>query len=425
MIYMRKTLTFILTLLLCGLTCVAQEYSTSVTLVSQTDNQLVVQSKALADRKKDAQEMAIKSAFYCLMYHGIDGYNQGKPLMTKDNAYYKQQFFGERYPMFVGSTQLQGEIGKTPDKKRYVCTMQVEILIANLVRDLVMEGLAVKPASETTMEETDESIMLPSIMVVPYKTEDQTYRAVIQKDADKRSAMVKVQEMFVKQGVTTIDLEAQLDAIYSSKEFNLNTARSAEKSVITRSGADVYVVIDLQQQGTMETGKQVKVDMKAYDTKSGAILSTTTTGWTNPIKNVEAGDLCILAVKTRMKDFMRSLSTSFAKQIQKGKNLSLRIFASKGGKWSLDSQVGSAGYNLSSVIRRWVKAHAEKGRIHIKGGVNEMLWFDSVAIPATDEDGLSMDAATWGDNLLYYLNNDLGVPCKMKFDGTSIDITLQ
>lgn len=403
----------------------AVEYSSSVTLVAQTENQLVVTSKAIGDRKRDAQEMAVKSVFHCLFYKGVAGYNGGKPLLKKDNTYYVERFLSERYVMFVGNTTVQGEIEKTPDKRRYTCTMRVEVLIDNLVRDLVTEGLASKPASETSLEETDEAIMLPSIMVVPYKMEDETYRSVIQKNSDKRTAMVKVQEMFVQRGVTTIDLEAQLDAIYSSKEFNLNTARSAEKSVITRSGADVYVTVDLQQQGTAETGKRIKVDMKAYDTKSGAILSTTTTGWTNPVKNMETSDICILAVKTRMNDFMRSLSTSFAKQIGNGKTLSLRILKSKGGKWSLDSQVGTAGYTLSSVIRRWVKAHAEKGRMHLKGGVAEMLWFDTVAIPSTDSDGMSMDAATWGDNLLYYLNNDLKVPCKMKFDGTSIDITLQ
>lgn len=422
---MKQVLFLIFSFLLSATWATAQEYSNSVALVSQSDNLLVVDSKAVGDRKRDAQEMALKSAFHCLFYKGVAGYNGGKPLLQKDNAYYSERFFSERYAMFVGNSTVIGDIGKTVDKKRYACTMRVEILIGSLVRDLVTEGLASKPASETSMEETDEAIVLPSIMVVPYKTENETYRSVIQKNSDKRSAMVKVQEMFVQYGVTTIDLEGQLDAVYTSKEFNLSTARSAEKNVITRSGADVYVTVDVQQQGTSEMGKRVKVDMKAYDTKSGSILSTTTTGWTNPIKNVDVGDLCIMAVKTRMSDFMRALSTSFAKQMQGGKTISLRIFKSKAGKWSLDSQVGDAGYTLSSVIRRWVKKHAEKGRIHIKGGVNELLWFDTIAIPSTDEDGMSMDAATWGDSLLYYLNQELRVACKMKFDGTAIDITLQ
>lgn len=421
---MKKLLYVCFTLFICVGVFAQDEYSSAVTFVEATENVLTVNSRGLSSHKKDAKTMAIKSAFHTLFYRGINGYNGGKPLLTKDNTYYVENFMANRYPMFVSQSTIQSDVEKTPTGQ-YACTMQVTILINSLVRDLVIEGLAVKPAAETTMEETDETIALPTIMVVPYKTEEETYREIIQKNTDKRSAMVRVQECFVKYGVTTIDFEGQLDAIYASKEFNMGTAQSAEKNVINRSGADVYITVDLQKRGTTAEGIQVNVDMKAYDTKTGGILATTSSGWSNRVANVEIGDICAIAVQTRINDFMKDLSTSFARQIQTGKTIALRIFQSKGGKWGLDSTIGSEGYNLGSMIRRWVKQNAENGRIHLKGGVNEMLWFDVVAIPAMDADGFPMDGATWGDNLLYYLNNELHVPCKMKFDGTSVDITLQ
>lgn len=422
---MKKLLSCLYLILFLNVHLFAQdEYSSAVTFVEATENILTVNSRGLSSHKRDAKTMAVKSAFHTLFYRGIDGYNGGKPLLTKDNTYYVEKFMANRYPMFVSQSIVQSDVEKTPTGQ-YACTMQVMILINSLVRDLVVEGLAVKPASETTMEETDEAIALPTIIVVPYKTEAETYREIIQKNTDKRSAMIKVQECFVKHGVTTIDFEGQLDAIYASKEFNIGAAQSAEKNVISRSGADVYVIVDLQKRGTTADGIQVNVDMKAYDTKTGGILATTSSGWSNRVANIEVGDICAIAVQTRIDDFMKDLSTSFARQIQTGKTIALRIFQSKGGEWGLDSSVGTEGYNLSSMIRRWVKQNAENGRIHLKGGVNEMLWFDVVAIPATDEDGFPMDGATWGDNLLYYLNNELRVPCKMKFDGTSVDITLQ
>lgn len=422
---MKKMLCNMLVILMGCIHAMAQdEYSSAVTFVSSTDNILTVSSKGLSERKRDAEAMAVKSAFYTLFYRGIDGYNSGKPLLIKDNDYYMNNFMANRYPMFVSQSLMRGNVEKTTTGK-YSCTMEVSILINSLVKDLVLEGLAVKPSSETTMEETDEAISLPTIIVVPYKTEEDTYQSIIQKDRDKRSAIVRVQENFVKQGVTTIDLEGQLNAIYSSKEFNMKTASSAEKNVITRSGADVYVVVDLQQRGSSDGGVHVNVEMKAYDTKTGGILASTSSGWTNSTSNVDLGDVCAIAIKARMNDFMKDLATNMANQIQKGKTVALRIFQRKGGEWGLDSSVGEEGYTLSSIIRRWVKKNAENGRYHLKGGVNEMLWFDTVFIPATDSDGFPMDGATWGDNLLYHLNNDLHVPCKMKFDGTSIDITLQ
>lgn len=420
-----KTVFSVILFLIAAVTVSAQdEYSHSVTYVSSNDNLLTVTSVGMSHKKKEAEKMAIKSAFYNLFYRGIDGYNSGKPLLIKENEYYMTKFMSSRYPMFVSNATPLTAVEKTSNGM-YMVTVEVTIYIGNLIRDLVIEGLAVKPASETTMEETDEAIALPSIIVVPYKVDSETYRSVLQTNPDKRSAVIKMQESFVKHGVTTIDFEGQLDAIYLSKEFNMNTAKSDEKNVITRSGADVYVVVDLQKRGTMSTGQQVNVDMKAYDTKTGGILASTSSGWTNAVANADVGDICAIAIQSRLKDFMKDLSTSFARQIQAGKTISLRIFQAKGGKWGLDSQIGDAGYTLSSIIRRWVKKNAENGRAHLRGGVNEMLWFDSVSIPPLDEDGFPLDAPTWGDNLLYYLNHELKIPCKMKFDGTSIDITLQ
>ena len=51
--------------------------------------------------------------------------------------------------------------------------------------------------------------------------------------------------------------------------------------------------------------------------------------------------------------------------------------------------------------------------------------FDYVKIPSVDADGLPMDAAQFGDNLLFYLTMELKVPCKMQIDGQTIHITLQ
>ena len=55
-----------------------------------------------ADAKsKNVQDNAVKSLFYTLFYVGVDGVNNGQPLITKDNKAYVSTFFSSRIPFFV------------------------------------------------------------------------------------------------------------------------------------------------------------------------------------------------------------------------------------------------------------------------------------------------------------------------------------
>lgn len=421
---MRRLLSGLVVLLMCMPFVFAQqeEYTTSVNVLNATDKILTVESVGISAKKKEVLNNAVKSAFHTLFYRGVDGYNDGKPVITKENSYFNDKFFDKRYPMFVASSELITQPTKLTDG-RFTAKAKVEIYIASLMRDLVIEGLAPKPASQATFTDTDDEIALPTIMVVPYKTDEQTYSGLLQADPDLRTAVAKVQEGFVKQGVTTIDFEAKLEAAYRAKEFNMGSAASSpEKNIISRAGSDIFVVVDLKKECDNSQGNRISLNMKAYDTKSGNILSTCAKGWTNYIPNADTEDLCVLAVEAQLKDFLRDLSTSFARQADKGKTVVIRISKGVDSAIGLTSQV-AGGSPLNSVIRRWVRSNAENGRYHVQGMVDEEMFFDFVQIPALDSDGLPLDALTFGDNLLYYLNNEVNVPCTLKVDGTSIVIT--
>ena len=95
----------------------AQECSTDVAFLNATDDELVVQSVGLSEKKKDATEMAVRSAFYTLFYRGINGYNNNKPLVQRDNTYYTEKFLTERYPMFVRASKEISEVDKVQGQK--------------------------------------------------------------------------------------------------------------------------------------------------------------------------------------------------------------------------------------------------------------------------------------------------------------------
>ena len=133
--------------------------------------------------------------------------------------------------------------------------------------------------------------------------------------------------------------------------------------------------------------------------------------------------MCICRRRTA-KGFLDDIALNFARTIGDGTSVVLHIAKGPQSKLDLNSQVGPQKYILSSLIRRWVRANAQDGRFHLRGLVPEAMIFDDIKIPSKDADGLPMNAAQFGDNLLFYLNSEVGVPCEMKLDGKTIYITL-
>lgn len=414
-------------LILCGLLLLSidangQEYSSSVDLLEQTESELVVRSIGISDRKKDAEAMAIRSAFNTLFYYGITDYNNGKPLIQKDNTYYVNKFLNERYMMFCRNVEPISIEATRSTPRRYIAVVKFDIAIKSLIKDLVFEKLMERPIEEVTLQETQTTVGLPTIMVVPYTAEGQTYREVLQADPDLRMAIARVEEGFNKLGVSTLDFEARLDAMLRSREFNTSANISEEKLLADNSGTDVIVVVDFIKDYDSQ-GNRASLNMKAKSTASGALLASSV-GWTNKFYTDDFDMLCVLAVEKQVEPFLNSIKLNLAATIEGGKSLVLRIVCAENSKNTLESGVGTEGYMLSSMIRRWVRTNAQDGKYHIQSAVATQMIFDNVTIPSLDVDGLPMDVSTFGDNLLFWLNSTLKVPCKMSIDGQTVHITI-
>lgn len=421
---MKKLLLFIVLSSMSIATMVAQEsYSNDVTCVSADEKIVVMRASGIHEKKKLAADMAVKSAFNALLITGVDGVNNGKPLVATPNERYLEGFMTGRYRLFMRGFQESGEPEKQATKD-YKSTVTVEILISPLIKDLVRNKLMVTPNDKISMEETQEQLQLPSIMVVPYKKEGLSYATILSNDFDRRMAVSKVQEGFNQRGVTTIDIEARLNATLRSSEFEANNADSNDKQLLMSSGADVYVVVDLMKDISAQQGSRVSLVLKAYETASGNILGTRQ-GWTNRFNTTALDRLCVYAVKDQLDGFLNDVATNFAKKITQGNSIVLRIALADGSIQTMNSKVGSANTALSAAIRNWVRKNAQGGRYHIQGIVDESMVFDNVQIPPKDADGLPIDAAQFGDNLSLYLNEELGVPCESRLDGNTVYITIQ
>lgn len=401
----------------------AQTYPQIVTFESSDDVAATFTSVGVSDKAKGTADNAAASLFYTLFYVGVDGINDGKPLITTDNKDYVNTFLTSRYPFFVRSNVELGKPVKNANKV-FQGNYRITVVYSNLIKDLERNKLhkSRKPEIEYHDVEFEEAMVLPTIMVVPYKREGETYASILSNDFDRRVAVSKVQDGFESRDVTTVDVEARLAAVMRNSEFGANDADSNDKQLIMNSGADVYVVVDLHKDVNAE-GARVSLIMKAYETASGSVLASKD-AITRRFATASTDALCSYAIQDNVPAFLDDICKNFSKQASNGKRVTLQFAIDGASAMTMNDRVGPNNYPLSNLIHQWVRKNSHNGKFHLQGIVDTSVIFDYVIIPPRDEDGMAMDAAQFGFKIEAWLNDVVGVPCASRFDGTTIYITI-
>lgn len=418
-----KRFTVLITLILSAVALSAQDYTQIVTLETSDGESATFTSVGVAAKSKDVANNAAESLFYTLFYEGVDGVNGGRPLITEDDKEYIGSFFASRYHLFVRSNEALEKPKKNP-VKMFQATYRVTLVFSNLLKELERHNVYKSREPELSYDEVEYeySMVLPTIMVVPYKTDSQTYSSVLASDFDRRMAVGKVQEGFESRNVTTIDVDGKLAAVKKNLEFGANDAKSNDKHLIMNSGADVYVVVDLKKDVTND-GARVSVIMKAYETASGSILASKD-AVTRRFANASTDMLCSYAIEDNITEFLDDICKNFSKQVSNGKRVALQ-FAIDGLSFkTMNDRVGKENLPLSNLIHQWVRKNACMGKYHLQGMVDTAVIFDYVMIPPRDEDGYIMDAVQFGFKIEAWLQDTLGIPCTSRYDGNTIYITI-
>lgn len=420
---MKRLIVQLITLTLFAVALSAQDYPQIVTFETSDAESATFTSVGTAGKAKDVAGNAAESLFYTLFYDGVKGVNGGRPLITTDDKEYVKNFLDSRYHLFVRSNVETAKPEKNPSKM-FQGTYKITIVYGNLIKELERHKVHKSREPEMNYDEVEfeKGMVLPTIMVVPYKREGETYSSVLAQDFGRRLAVGKVQEGFESRDVTTVDVDAKLAAARRSLEFGANDAYSNDKLLITNSGADVYVVVDLNKDENAE-GARVALIMKAYETASGSILASKD-AVTRRYKNASTDLLCSYAIQDNIKPFLDDICKNFSKQVSSGKRVTLNFSIDGSSAMTMNDRVGPDNYPLSNLIHQWVRKNSHNGKYHLQGMVDTSVIFDYVIIPPRDEDGYIMDTAQYGFKIEAWLNDTVGVPCVSRFDGTTIYITI-
>lgn len=242
-----------------------------------------------------------------------------------------------------------------------------------------------KVSGQTTFTpETPQAVVSvqPKIMVLPYITQGEDYRAVLEADVDKRVALTKIKEAFDNEGFTTVDLVARLKALSQNAAFQENNQTDLKKMVVEQSGADVYVEAEIGINRS-SGGNSVKLILTAYEVSSGNSLANKV-GFSGQFYTNDVGSLASKAITKISKDFLQTMQMKFDEIVANGRSIVINFGFLDSSMLTMDETVGSDGNPLKDELELWMEDNAYKNQYHIQGTVSKSMIFDDVRIPLRD-----------------------------------------
>lgn len=396
-----KQIYLLLTAFFLGLFASAQEdMSIDVTYISGSGNNIEVEVAVQSRDKKELESLACKSVVYTYLFHGIEGVGTGLPILDQSDRErhidYFRNIFMTRYSVYA--TYPKKQFG--PKKNvagvfdaTYRVVFHPNALDTDLCRnDIIDCGKA--------------PVTLPTIMVVPYRKQGETYRQIFDNNNLIRMAISKVEKELNNSGHKTLDFVTTFENALRHNEFTAENADSYAAQLIRNSGADIYITVDCQpSQGYSEN--QVALSLKAVNNATGDNLATATKTirekWT-------LTNCCIAAVHRAMPDILRHIKT-LPKQI----NSRLTIGIDGEASFNLYSSAGNSNKAILMLIREWMKNNTKE--FHQKGMSKTEIMYDQVKLP----DGV--DTTDFSILLIQYLQSQ-GLTATPVIDGMTIYITL-
>jgi len=396
----------------------------NVTCISPSNQLAVFKSESASNGKKEVSEDAKCRLFFALFYKGVPGINENKPMIDNDNPAITAPFFNgaNAFEAYIISTEGGDKVRKIGDKFHAIFTISVSI-------KLLTQYLQEKGVMEKVVAFGDEGgPLMPSIMTVPLEKDGESIRKILENNPDMRIAVANVQDGFRSRNVTTYDFLAALKSNLRGMAYedNQGVADSNDRQLVLSSGSDVYVEVDLVKNQKPE-GNSVILNLKAYETATGAVLASKSV-ITRSYPKASIDMLTKYAVRDGLQTFLDDICNEWKKPSMtatSGTRVVMRFSLQDGGvMMSFDDKVGPNNYSLSNVIRQWIRKNCFKGQYHQQKQMAELMLFDTVTMPPTDQDGFPMDAAQFAFLLESYLKETIKVDCSSRIDGNMILFTI-
>ncbi len=398
----------------------AQNYTTDAMLTQVLGNYAIIECSGIAPSKKEAVEMAKKSAIYTYLYCGIDGLNDNQPVikgnLSKENQDYVDRILNTtNYANYIRHCIETGRVNKTYDKQFQVFTV-IHLYHESLKRTLEKAGVLAREVE--SLEQLTEVIAMPTVMVVPFCKNGQSYEEAVRTNSNMRMAISKVNEGFISEGVETKDLLVSL-ANAETYRLRMGDGMTLDDAILINSGADVSVSVDMTSDAN-EYGVRVSLTLRAVEIATGNTLATKSE--ISARKRTTADILCSVMAKAMIGDFMQQISARMIKKTSTGQSVSVRFTIDPSSAINMDTEINDV-LPLSDILISWVKRHAKDGRYHTQGRTSNLLVFSDIFINNAVEDGLQNDVNDFALALYQYLK-ELNLSVSRTITGNSVEIII-
>lgn len=263
----------------------------------------------------------------------------------------------------------------------------------------------------------------PKIMVIPYTKEGEDLRTVLEDDVNKRITLAKIREAFDDRGVTTVDFTARLKAISQNEVFTSDNQTDLKSQLIEMSGADIYVEAEMNVL-LSSSGNSVKVIVTAYDVSTGASLANKV-GDSGKFYTDDIGKLASKSIGSCAEEFLNTIQTKFSDIVENGRSVIINFGFDQNSSYSMSSEIGGQGLQLSDELEMWMEEHAYKNNYHIQGTTDKQMIFDDVRIPLKDpKNGNNYNTNKFALEIFKFMRK-LGLQVQRDIKGTTIYITIK
>ena len=403
-----------------ALTASAQQYSMDAELVRLDGNTAIIRCSGTASSKKDAIEMAKKSAIYTYIYSGIDGIDGGRPLITSqlnkvDQEYVDGIFSTMRYASFINMSLVNVD-HEIKVAKQVQVTLTLGLYHEALRRTL--EKADILKVRASSLDEVTDHIAMPTVMVVPFCQGDETYEEVFNSNKYMRMIIAKVNEGFIENGVETKDL---ITCLNNAETYRLlkGEGMTLEDAILINSGADISVKVDISS-NTTSAGTEVYITMNAIEIATGNTLGSVSEK--SARKQTSAEAICGPMAKSMIKDLLDLVTTRMVKKTSTGQSISLRFTIDPSSVLTMETEINDE-LPLADMLVIWVKQHAQKGRYQSPKISSRLLTYSDVFIDNSVEDGVQMDVTDFARELYIYLKS-LDLTISRTVNGNSVDVVI-
>lgn len=363
----------------------AQDTSADVSLIRQTGSDALLRVTLVASKAgKDAEDMAIKSAFNALLHSGVEGIKDGQPMLSgSDKSYEYRLYSGKRYVNMLSGKPTKADEMKISGIKKISYDVPVNINL--LKKDLEKNEQSLNHAwADQKKENTVKTAINPTIVVVPETNNGASFeemRNLMANDPAYKTAVNKLNELFNENGYTTRDFRTAVQNSKTDDILREGAQQDRRTAIVQTLPGDIVVKVELSKKERNST-YGCDVSVRAVENQTEAVLASETfnSGYYHAS---DASALAGHALEKMGKDFFTKLSDSFARMAKEGRAMNLDFNISESvADWDFDMESPADGSEFKEELDEWLRSQAFQGVYdmslstdkYIKANLNLPLW---------------------------------------------------